>query len=133
MKAEIGDFQTPPALVAEILKCLSESNKYWERVFEPTCGKGNFISGLLALDKPPKDIQAIEFDREYFQAVQKIAENTDSTRVVIQQAKIFDLDLRQSLKWNVEGNLLVIGNPPWVKNSQLGILGSNNLPIKKKF
>ena len=133
MKAELGDFQTPPALVAEILNCLSKSNKYWQKVFEPTCGKGNFISGLLALDQPPKEIKAIEFDTEYFQAVQKITENTNSTRVVVQQAKIFDLDLGQSLKWNVEGNLLVIGNPPWVTNSQLGRLGSNNLPIKKNF
>ena len=31
------------------------------------------------------------------------------------------------------GNLLVIGNPPWVTNSQLGRLGSNNLPIKTNF
>ncbi|MGB3637230.1 MAG: SAM-dependent methyltransferase [Rivularia sp. (in: cyanobacteria)] len=133
MKAELGDFQTPPALVAEILKCLSKSNKYWERVFEPTCGRGNFISGLLELDKLPKEIQGIEFDTEYFQAVKLIAENTDSTRVGIQQAKIFDLDLSQSLKWSANGNLLVIGNPPWVTNSQLGRLGSNNLPIKKNF
>ena len=133
MKAQFGDFQTPPALVAEILKCLSENNKYWERVFEPTCGKGNFISGLLALDKLPKEIQAIEFDTEYFQAVKLIAENNNSTRVVIQQAKIFDLDLSQSLKWSANGNLLVIGNPPWVTNSQLGRLGSNNLPIKTNF
>lgn len=81
MKAELGDFQTPPALVAEILKCLSQSNKYWERVFEPTCGRGSFISGLLALDQLPKEIQAIEFDTEYFQAAKIIAENTNSTRV----------------------------------------------------
>jgi hypothetical protein len=132
LKAELGDFQTPPALVAEILNCLSKNNKHWERVFEPTCGRGNFISGLLALDKPPKEIQAIEFDTEYFQAAKIIAENTNSTRVVIQQAKIFDLDLSH-LKWSANGNLLVIGNPPWVTNSQLGRLGSNNLPVKTNF
>ena len=28
---------------------------------------------------------------------------------------------------------MVIGNPPWVTNSQLGSLGSNNLPIKTNF
>ncbi|AFY53258.1 hypothetical protein Riv7116_0668 [Rivularia sp. PCC 7116] len=133
MKAELGDFQTPPALVAEILNCLSKSNKYWERVLEPTCGEGNFISGLLALDKPPKEIQGIELEKEHFQATKSIYQNADSTRVVIQQAKIFDLDFRQSLKWSTEGNLLVIGNPPWVTNSQLGSLGSSNLPIKTNF
>ena len=130
MKAELGDFQTPPALVTAILKCLIINGKYWERVFEPTCGKGNFISGLLALDKPPKEIQAIEFDTEHFKTARNLFENTSSTRFFIQQAKIFDLDLRQSLKWNQKGNLLVIGNPPWITNSQLGSLGSNNLPVK---
>ena len=133
MKAELGDFQTPPALVAEVLKCLSQNNKYWQRVFEPTCGRGNFISGLLALDQLPKEIQAIEFDTEYFQVAKKITENSSYTRFVIQQGKIFDLDLSQSLKWSANGNLLVIGNPPWVTNSQLGRLGSNNLPIKTNF
>lgn len=132
MKVELGDFQTPPALVAEILNCLSKNNKHLERVFEPTCGRGNFISGLLALDKPPKEIQAIEFDTEYFKAAKVIAKNTDSTRVFIQQAKIFDLDLSH-LKWSANGYLLVIGNPPWVTNSQLGRLGSDNLPIKSNF
>ncbi|MEM6403419.1 MAG: SAM-dependent methyltransferase [Cyanobacteria bacterium P01_D01_bin.116] len=130
MKAELGDFQTPPALVAAILKCLSTNGKYWERVFEPTCGKGNFISGLLALDKPPKEIQAIEFDTEHFKNAINTFENTYSTRFFIQQAKIFDLDLRESIKWNEKGNLLVIGNPPWITNSQLGSLGSHNLPVK---
>jgi len=38
LKAELGDFQTLPALVAEILKSLSISNKYCPRVFQPTCG-----------------------------------------------------------------------------------------------
>ena len=96
MKVELGDFQTPPALVAEILNCLGKNNRYWERVFEPTCGRGNFISGLLAVDKPPKEIQGIEFEKEHYQIAKVIAENTDCTRVVIQQAKIFDLDLRQN-------------------------------------
>ena len=29
--------------------------------------------------------------------------------------------------------ILVIGNPPWVTNSDLGQLGSNNLPTKTNF
>ena len=31
------------------------------------------------------------------------------------------------------GRVLVIGNPPWVTNSALGLLGSNNLPEKTNF
>ncbi|PMB20759.1 hypothetical protein [Fischerella thermalis] len=52
MSKEFGDFQTPPALVADVLKCLNVSGERWKRVLEPTCGSGNFISALLALPVP---------------------------------------------------------------------------------
>ncbi len=137
MAKELGDFQTPPALVLDILQCLNVNGKNWKRVFEPTCGAGNFISGLLQLQVPPCEIQAIEFDSEYFykakEKVKLIAQKHFSTRVIIQQAKIFDFDLRNQLNWSESGSLLVIGNPPWVTNSQLGALESDNLPEKRNL
>src|SRR5438105_329350 len=35
--------------------------------------------------------------------------------------------------WHPTGPLLVVGNPPWVTNAELGTLGSNNLPHKKNL
>lgn len=133
MSKEFGDFQTPPALVADVLKCLNVSGERWKRVLEPTCGSGNFISALLALPVPPREIQAIEFDLAYFKTAKSIAEQASATRIIVQQAKVFDLDLQHNLSWSESGDLLVIGNPPWVTNSQLGVLESNNLPIKTNF
>ncbi len=133
MAKEFGDFQTPPALVADVLRCLNVSGENWQRVLEPTCGKGNFISGLLSLDTPPQEIQAIELDSTYFQTAKQIQKPNSIINIVVQQANIFNLDLRENLNWSESGRLLVIGNPPWVTNSQLGALASNNLPAKTNF
>ncbi len=133
MNREFGDFQTPPALVDAILDCLSSSGNVWSRVLEPTCGRGNFIEGLLKQAKPPCEIQAIEIQEAHLYIAKRIAEQSLVVRVVIQKANLFDLNLHQDLQWSITGPLLVVGNPPWVTNSELGILGSENLPHKKNI
>jgi hypothetical protein len=131
MKRELGDFQTPVALVAEVLQCLGFRGDRWSRVLEPTCGKGNFISGLLDLDCPPQDIQAIEMNLGYVRQAQAIVPPA-ATRIIIHHARLFDVNL-QTLPWSTAGSLLVVGNPPWVTNAELGSLNSDNLPTKSNF
>jgi hypothetical protein len=59
-----------------------------------------------------------------------------NTRLTI---KIHQLDLFKAnlaeLRWREHGPLLVVGNPPWVTNSELGSLdrGSENLPSKSNL
>lgn len=133
MSKEFGDFPTPPALVTAILECLTATGKVWHRVLEPACGSGNFIAGLLKLPHPPLEIQGIEIQTNHIHNVNKIANSSKLTRIVINQRKFFDLNLSQDLQWQEKGNLLVIGNPPWITNSQLGRINSNNLPPKLNF
>lgn len=45
---------------------------------------------------------------------------------------ILDFDL-SSLNINSNFQTLIIGNPPWITNSKLSKLNSNNLPVKKNF
>ena len=130
MSKEFGDFQTPPDLVAAILECLGATGKVWPRVLEPACGSGNFITGLLNLAEPPLEIQAIEVQDTYWSKLRRIAELSSSTRVAIAQGNVWDLELLGDLQWHTRGDLLVVGNPPWVTNSHLGAIGSNNLPHK---
>ena len=131
MHKDLGDFQTPPALVQEVLACPELVNRRWSRAIEPTCGQGNFIKGLLNVATPPCEIQAIEIQDRYLACVQRTILPSLSTHIVIKQANIFDLNLHKDLQWKEQGPLLVIGNPPWVTNAALGVLGSNNLPVKK--
>ena len=130
MDREFGDFQTPLLLVDAVLKCLRSSGKEWSRVIEPTCGRGNFIEGLLKLAQPPGEIQGIEIQVAHANLACKVAKQSVKTRVVIQRANLFDLHLQRDVQWSGNGPLLVLGNPPWVTNAELGSLESNNLPAK---
>ncbi len=130
MSKEFGDFQTPPSLVAAVLQCLNATGKTWTRVLEPTCGRGNFIEGLLKQADPPCEIRGIEIQEAYCQTARKLITESGSTDIVIKQANIFDVDLRKDVQWREKGPLLVIGNPPWVTNAELGALESENLPRK---
>lgn len=38
-----------------------------------------------------------------------------------------------ALPWSARGPLLVVGNPPWVTSSELGALGSLNVPVKRNL
>ncbi|WP_052334343.1 SAM-dependent methyltransferase [Kamptonema formosum] len=130
MSKHFGDFQTPPALVTAVLESLAAPGTIWPRVLEPACGCGNFITGLLNLTTPPREIQGIELQTTHFQSAQKLAGQSPSTRVIIKNDKLFALDFRRDLRWETTGSLLVVGNPPWVTNSQLGVERSANLPHK---
>ena len=128
MAKDFGDFQTPPLLVSEVLQCLINIGS-WPRAFEPTCGSGNFIAGLLNLPTPPHEIQGVELQEIHFTNARKIGLKPP-TRLTIHLANLFDLDLREDIKWRENGPLLVVGNPPWVTNAELSVLGSKNLPQK---
>lgn len=130
MDREFGDFQTPLLLVDAVLRCLQSSGKEWSRVIEPTCGRGNFIEGLLKLTQPPDEIQGIEIQEGHVVCASRVASQSVRTRVMIQRANLFDLHLQRDVQWSGNGPLLVVGNPPWVTNAELGALESSNLPIK---
>jgi len=130
LRRELGDFQTPLPLVKLVLDCLSRSGKQWARAIEPTCGQGNFVKGLLDLAAPPREIQAIELQQDYLEELEKFGYEGSSTRVILKNVDIFRLNFQRDLQWCETGSLLVVGNPPWVTNAELGTLGSGNLPAK---
>lgn len=115
---EFGDFQTPAALVPDILRALPD--RTWSRILEPTCGAGNFIRGCSATF-PGSSIIGIEAQPHY-------AREARLTAARIIERDIFTMDLRQDVPWPATGPMLVVGNPPWVTNSQLSRLDSGNRP-----
>lgn len=128
---DLGDFQTPPALVATVLGRLGPVGSRWARVLEPTCGRGHFIAGLLALDPPLREILGIEVQPGHLAVANEVAGRApESVRVRLIEGNLFDLDLKAVLKWHQRGPLLIVGNPPWVTNAELGALGSGNRPAR---
>jgi predicted RNA methylase len=76
---DLGDFQTPPALVAAVLDRLGPVGARWARVLEPTCGAGSFLAGLLALDPPPREILGVEIQAGHLAAAREVPRGASST------------------------------------------------------
>ncbi|MCJ0893688.1 SAM-dependent methyltransferase [Rhodococcus sp. ARC_M5] len=117
---EFGDFQTPIELARALVNTLPRQR--WTRILEPTCGVGNFLS-VMAQSHPEAERVGIEVQPEYASSASQFG------RIVT--ASIFDFDLAGDVDWTSEpGPTLVIGNPPWVTNSQLSALDSINRPSR---
>jgi len=133
-----GDFQTNDDLTVAISKHLLNEGISPEFLIEPTCGKGNFIIAALKRFSTLKKIVGIEIYFPYIWETKfKILElflnkkNICKPEIEIIHSDIFDFNLSK-LPINNK-NLLIIGNPPWVTNSELGVLNSKNLPQKSNF
>jgi hypothetical protein len=136
LRRDLGDFQTPPALVDAVLDALEPIGPRWSRVLEPSCGRGHFLAGLLGRAAPPRQLIGIEIQDAHAEAARTIIPGRDPGEaapvvdVSIMHANVFDVDLRRDLAWHAPGPLLVVGNPPWITNATLGQLESRNLPRK---
>jgi methylase of polypeptide subunit release factors len=129
-KAEFGDFQTPLLLAKEVSLLIQELGCNPTSILEPTCGEGNFITASLSVFENATSVQGLDINPDYINTLHtKFGENP---KVRIDQSNFFDTDWGKILN-NLSDNLLIIGNPPWVTNSELSSLESNNLPQKVNF
>lgn len=139
-KTEYGDFQTNITLTRQITKKLKNNNINPEIIIEPTCGQGNFIIASLTDFDNIEKIFAIEIQKKYiwktkFNILDFFLSNnkTPIPEINIIHSSYFNFDIN-SIKKNIETKkLLIIGNPPWVTNSTLSQINSNNLPHKTNF
>jgi hypothetical protein len=139
-RAEYGDFQTNIELAKKVVLHLISKNASPEVVVEPTCGKGNFVIASLEHFKYIKNIFGIEIHKPYvwetkFNIINYFLKNTNQKKPDIQiiHCNVFDYNFKQIAKDHSPEKILIIGNPPWVTNSKLGILNSLNLPKKTNF
>src|SRR5690242_11174158 len=99
MSKDLGDFQTPLSLVNEVIRCLTYTGRQWTRVLEPTCGRGNFIKGLLNAKLPLREIQGIEIQGDYVKQSQVITVEGALPQIAIRHSDIFDVNLQTDLQW----------------------------------
>jgi hypothetical protein len=118
--------------VEQILQILGPVGEKWSRVLEPTCGIGNFIAGLIGHSHPPREIRGYEINPSHIHEASGRAAHDCSVSVHICQSDVFRMSFRE-VSWKTSGPLLVLGNPPWVTNAELGSMGSTNLPQKHNF
>jgi hypothetical protein len=130
---EFGDFQTPDALAAHACMLLCMRGIIPASVLEPTCGVGNFL--LAALDHFPKLTTGlgVDINDEYVCHVkERLRSRSYADKVKVLRESFFKIDWADILR-DLPEPILVVGNPPWITNSTLGVLGSSNLPKKSNF
>ncbi|MCS7036934.1 MAG: hypothetical protein RMJ33_13720 [Saprospiraceae bacterium] len=136
-----GDFQTNATLATRIVGLVKQRGFSPQVVIEPTCGKGTFL--LAALDAFSQQLQrviGIEIYQPYVWAAKMALleyflerPHRKPPQIELLCQDIFSVDLQQ-INQEISGRrVLVLGNPPWVTNAQLGAMRVANLPHKANF
>ena len=122
---QYGDFQTPPELAAQVCARLRLMGVKPSAILEPTCGRGAFLRAAVETFPEVRDIIGVDINPQYVAEARGVC----GGRVQVKQGDFFRTDWPRILGKG-EGNWLVLGNPPWVTNAELGRLNSTNLPVK---
>ncbi|ACK67722.1 type II restriction enzyme NspV-like protein [Rippkaea orientalis PCC 8801] len=124
-KLEYGDFQTPLDLAYKICKKLHSLGVKPDLIIDPTCGIGNFLEASSQVFIETSKIIGIEINSTYLRSF-------SDQRIEMIQGD-FLMFKWNSLKQLSFGNILILGNFPWITNSKQAIIGGNNLPPKNNF
>lgn len=138
-KVEYGDFQTNQNLTDNIVQLINQNyNLQPDIIIEPTCGIGNFVLSALKFFNPNRII-AIEIFKPYvfetkLRLLDFFIDNADIEvpEITIIHKSIFDIDF-DALDVSDCNSVLLLGNPPWVTNTELSKINSENLPEKSNF
>lgn len=126
-KREYGDYQTPVDFAEKVCIYLRDYRHVNPTaIIEPTCGVGGFLKSSLLFNA--REYYGIEINSEYCDICRNSI-NDDKVKIIHSDFFAFS---SKTLIRNKE-RILVIGNPPWVTNSTLSSLGSDNLPLKANF
>lgn len=139
-RREYGDFQTNNILANQVLDYIKSKFDNIEFILEPTCGKGSFIlasiQNLVSLQK----VIGVEIHEPYvweakFNILTFYLENPrcNKPEIDIVQGNAFEFNYEKVANETSNLKTLVVGNPPWITNSELGLLESINLPQKSNF
>ena len=130
---EYGDFQTPPHLAEQTVQTVSKVGFEPRSVFEPTCGRGAFILAALTQFPNTERLLGVEIDRAMLDDLSVFRNGTVSNaQVDLVHGDIFELDWDATFS-DLRDPLLVLGNPPWITNSGIGLINGRNLPKKSNF
>jgi methylase of polypeptide subunit release factors len=128
---EYGDYQTPAWFADKVCQYLADNLELNpSTIIEPTCGLGSFIQSCLT-HFPQAEIKAIEINPEY---ISKAKTDINSPKVTFYTSDFFKFDFAKLRnRKSINKQTLIVGNPPWVTNSALSALGSNNTPEKSNI
>lgn len=122
---EYGDWQTPDEFASRACFWLKNHFEISPTIIlEPTCGLGSFLAASTSIFPNYEIAYGEEVNAEY---VAQCAKRFSDLQNIEVSKHDFFLD---PFFPKTSSELLVIGNPPWVTNSELSAMGSENLPDK---
>lgn len=131
-KVEFGDFQTPDALAQEVCALLTRLGVNPKEIIEPTAGCGAFLVAA-AEAFPAARLRGFEINPDYVTvAVGRLAQILGNGRAAVSCQDFFAHDWDNELV-GVEGELLLLGNPPWVTSAGVSAVNGTNLPAKENL
>ena len=138
---DLGDFQTPLDFSYKICKYLHNQDCNPEILLEPTCGEGNFIISALKTFPKLKIIYCVDIQPKYewifkLNIIKLHSEIEFQAKINFYRINIFSSefsDIFKKLEKYSKKDLLVIGNPPWITNTELSKLNSSNYPEKSNY
>lgn len=126
---EFGDFQTPRSLALSACRVIEGLGFEPASIVEPNCGIGAFIRAATECFPNVREVVGLDINATYVRRTQDDFGNRLGVNARFICASFFDTDW-QAVFESLAEPVLVIGNPPWVTNSDLGRAGSSNLPVK---
>lgn len=134
---EFGDFQTPLDFTQQICRTIARKLEHNpDIIIEPTFGIGNFIIASIGEFKSIKKIFGIEINKNYYEHTLNRIQNLSGSgfKIDLFNEDFFRFDFNKITTFlDNKDKLLLIGNPPWVTNSDLGNIDSKNVPKKHNY
>lgn len=125
-KRAMGDYQTPSTLAHQVVTFLVREGIDPDCIIEPTCGLGNFLQAADQGFERASKLVGLEINQDYLDNCKSLNLKKDHDLYL---SDIFQVDI-PNLVESLPGEILVLGNPPWVTNSYLGKVENSNLPEK---
>lgn len=131
-KKEYGDFQTPLSLARSVAALVRQEERHVGTIVEPTCGVGAFLQAAAEVFGKSPNYWAFDVNADYVKAASAVLARIGPSAATVQQRDFYATNWREFLSEQSEP-LLIIGNPPWITNAGMGVIGGTNLPEKSNF
>lgn len=129
---EFGDFQTPLQLAIDVCRTIRRGGINPDVIIEPTVGEGTFLVAA-ASQFPRAQLRGYEINPGYVREAQRrLAEAGAHSRTEIKRQDFFGCDWEHEVAL-LKGEILILGNPPWVTSAAIAAANGTNLPAKENF
>lgn len=129
---EYGDFQTPLSLARRVAALVKQEEVHVGTVVEPTCGVGSFLQATAELFGKSPRYWGFDVNADYVKTASEVIAQIGPSAATVEQRDFYTTNWREFLS-EQSVPLLIIGNPPWITNAGMGVIGGSNLPEKSNF